>query len=374
MKYKIQTDLHQPAYMQLYVQIRNDIIKGAWRLGDKLPSKRQMAVDTGTSVITVEHAYNLLDDEGYIEPRERSGYYVIYNEKDTFPVATQRVRPPVSPTEWDVPKDFPFAKYAGTMRRVLSQYGPSILTRSPNRGVRVFQEAIASYLMRSRGIEAEPDQILIGAGAEYMYSLIVQMLGRDLRYALEKPSYEKIRQVYESNGASCDFLTMGDTGILSSELERTHASILHVTPFHSYPSGITATASKRGEYIRWAIQRNGMIIEDDFDSEFTLSTKAEDTLYSLDPNGHVIYINSFARTISPSIRVAYMIIPKPLKKAYEERISFYSCAVPVYEQLVLAEFMNNGDFERRINKVRRSLRKAKKEGRYETSLYGTGRP
>lgn len=374
MKYKISSTSRKPAYMQLYLELREDIVKGVYKAGDKLPSKRLMATDTGTSVITVEHAYNLLDDEGYIEPRERSGYFVIYNEKESFSV------PPVSTAErppeksWDAPADFPFAKYASTMRRVLSQYGPGILVRSPNTGVEKLKEAIQSYLVRVRGIETTTEQIIIGAGSEYMYSQVVQMMGRDLRYALEDPSYEKIRQVYESNGASCELLKMGETGILSSELERTHASILHVTPFHSYPSGITASASKRSEYIRWVKRRNGFIVEDDFDSEFSLSTKPEDTLYSLDPDGHVIYLNTFTRTISPSLRISYMIIPKPLMHAYEKHVGFYSCAVPVYEQLVLAEFLDSGDFERRINRVRRNMRKAKREGYGETGLYGTGRP
>lgn len=357
MKYKLNDQSSRPAYMQLYALIRDDIIDGVYQLGDKLPSKRLMADDTGVSVITVEHAYSLLDEEGYIEARERSGYFVSYHEEDTVHM---EIRPVHQPVRMEVDKealDFPFAKYAGTMRRVITRYGTQILSRSPASGVAELQEAIAVYLRQVRGIEAAPEQIVIGAGAEYLYSLIVQMLGRDLRYALEDPSYDKIRKVYEANGASCDSLIMGENGILIRELERTRATILHVTPFHSFPSGITASASKRAEYIRWAVKRNGIIVEDDYDSEFTLSTKVEDTLFNMAPEGHVIYINSFARTIAPSIRIAYMIIPRSLMNLYHQRIGFYSCAVPVYEQLVLAEFIRSGDFERRINKVRRKLRK-----------------
>ena len=150
-------------------------------------------------------------------------------------------------------------------------------------------------------MDVSPEQILIGSGAEYIYGLNVQVLGRDRLYALENPSYDKIRKVYEANGARTDLLTMGEGGIESGELSRTKASVLHVTPFNSFPSGITASASKRAEYIRWAKARGGYIIEDDFDSEFTLLSKPEDTLFSLAPDGLVIYMNTFSKTIAPSV-------------------------------------------------------------------------
>ena len=149
---------------------------------------------------------------------------------------------------------------------------------------------------------------------------------------------------------------MGNDGILTSELNKTKATILHVTPFRSYPTGITATASKRAEYISWAQSRNGIIIEDDFDSEFTISTKHVDTLYSQEPTKHVIYMNTFSKTIAPSMRISYMVLPGTLVETFIKKIGFYSCTVPVFEQYVLAELLNNGDFERHINKVRRIRR------------------
>lgn len=211
-------------------------------------------------------------------------------------------------------------------------------------------------------MDVSPEQILIGSGAEYIYGLNVQVLGRDRLYALENPSYDKIRKVYEANGARTDLLTMGEDGIESGELFRTKASVLHVTPFNSFPSGITASASKRAEYIRWAKARGGYIIEDDFDSEFTLLSKPEDTLFSLAPDGLVIYMNTFSKTIAPSIRAGYLVLPRSCMALYEKKAGFYSCTVPVYDQLVLAEFIDNGDFERHINRVRR--RRRKKSGNY----------
>ena len=308
------------------------------------------------SVITVEHAYAILCDEGYLEPRERSGYFVSYSAADCFPVAEpDSVRQ--LPSARDLADDFPFSVLAKTMRRVLSEYGESILVKSPNNGCTELRKAIAAYLARCRGINVAPSQIVIGSGAEYLYGLIVQLLGRERVFALENPSYEKIRRVYLANGVTCDMLRLGSDGIRTSELARTDASVLHVTPFHSFPSGITASAGKRSEYIRWAHSRGGYIVEDDFDSEFTLSSKAEDTLFSLEPKRSVLYLNTFSKTIAPSMRLGYMVLPESLTDAFEQSVGFYSCTVPVFEQYVLAELLSNGDFERHINRVRRRRRK-----------------
>ena len=356
MKYRIEKDSPQSAYLQLYHQLRGDIVSGVYPNGKKLPSKRLLAEQTGVSVITVEHAYAILCDEGYLEPRERSGYFVSYSAADCFPVAEpDSVRQ--LPSARDLADDFPFSVLAKTMRRVLSEYGESILVKSPNNGCTELRKAIAAYLARCRGINVAPSQIVIGSGAEYLYGLIVQLLGRERAFALENPSYEKIRRVYLANGVTCDMLRLGSDGIRTSELARTDASVLHVTPFHSFPSGITASAGKRSEYIRWAHSRGGYIVEDDFDSEFTLSSKAEDTLFSLEPKRSVLYLNTFSKTIAPSMRLGYMVLPESLTDAFEQSVGFYSCTVPVFEQYVLAELLSNGDFERHINRVRRRRRK-----------------
>lgn len=411
----------RPAYLKIYEALRGDITSGAYALGGRVPSKRTMAEQTDTSVITVEHAYDLLIDEGYIEARERSGYFVCYRSEDAFPVgdasdnaddrqtdgvtsafsaATTGIRYSSTSSDTiddrqaedstsrlsaasaggsrisalaqaeDVPAtdqyeaaaaELSFAGFARTMRRVLSEYTEECMQRSPNEGTLYFRESIARYLQRSRGIHVDVSQIIVGAGSEYLYSLIVQMLGREQVYALEDPSYEKIRRVYEANGAHCELLKLGHHGIHSSELRRSNADVLHVTPFDSYPSGVTATAGKRQEYISWAKQRQAMIIEDDYASEFSPSTKSEDTLFSLAPEETVIYMNTFTKTISPAIRTGYMLLPKKRAAELKAKISFYSCTVPTYDQYVLAEYLNSGAFERYINRVRRKRRQDRKK-------------
>lgn len=368
------------AYMQVYEQIRTAILHGIYRFGDRLPSKRQLAESTGTSVITAEHVYDLLIEEGYAEARERRGYFVIYREGEAFgsgeKMSVSSAKKEIGETARDISflrtaveeerdsrRDreeralFPFSAFAKTMREVLTEYGERILEPSPHRGVRELREAIAAYLGRSRNLLVSPEQIIIGSGAEYFYGVNIQVLGRERLYALEDPSYEKIRKVYGANGVRTELLPLGPDGIESAALKASRASVLHVTPVGSYPSGITATASKRAEYIRWAKKRGGYLIEDDFDSEFTVLSKPEDTLFSLWPDGRVIYMNSFSKTIAPSMRAAYLVLPESLSAAYEEKAGFCSCSVPVFDQLVLAKFIRSGLFERHINRVRRYRRK-----------------
>ena len=296
MHYHIDKTAAQSAYLQLYHQLRRDIVSGVYLLGTKMPSKRLIATETGVSVITVEHALAILCDEGYLESRERSGFFVSFAAADCFPVSeteTER-RTTVSHGTED---EFPFPSLAKTMRRVLSEYGESILVKSPNNGCAELRGAIAAYLSRSRGISVQPGQIVIGSGAEYLYGLIVQLLGRERVFALEDPSYDKIRRVYQAHGVTCEMLRLGSDGIRS------------------------------------------------------------DTLFALEPERSVIYMNTFSKTIAPSMRVGYMVLPPALSEQFRREVGFYSCTVPVFEQYVLAELIGSGDFERHINRIRRRRRK-----------------
>ena len=363
MRYQINPQNQKFAYMQLYEQLREDIVKGILPYGSKLPSKRLLAEETEVSVITVEHTYGILCEEGYIESRERSGYFVIYKEKDFFSsmeVGEKTfVANAIKDYKQDVKGEFPFSVLAKTMRKVLAEYREQLFIKSPNQGVMELRSAISSYLARSNGIHVRPEQIVIGSGAEYFYSLIVQFLGNQRKFALENPSYNKIQKVYRANGVTCDMLELGQDGIRTKELEQTEATVLHITPFHSFPSGITASVSKRQEYLRWAEARSGYIIEDNYDSELTVSKKHEDTVFALSDKGRVIYLNTFSHTIAPSMRIGYMVLPEQMVENFREKLGFYSCSVPVFEQYVLAELINSGDFERHINRIRRARRRVK---------------
>lgn len=357
MKYSI-TAGSRPAYLQLYEQLRGDIVSGVYPHGVRLPSKRLLSEELRVSVATVEHAYALLCEEGYAAARERSGYYVEFRDADGFAAPALVPRPyDAERTAVSDEQGFPFSVLARAMRNVLSGYQERIMVKSPNSGCTELRAAIASYLRRSRGIEAAPEQIIIGSGAEYLYGQIVGLLGRERIYALEDPSYEKIEQVYRAEGARYEMLPLGKDGIESGALVRTQANVLHITPYRSYPSGITASASKRHAYVRWAAAPDRFLVEDDFESEFSVAGKPEETLFALSGGEKVIYLNTFSRTISPSMRAGYMVLPKALAPVYARRLGFYSCTVPSFEQYVLAELLDSGDFERNINRMRRRKRR-----------------
>ena len=361
MKYII--DKHnRPVYLQIYKQIRQDIIEGIYPYSTKLPSMRLLCDELGVSTVTVEHAYALLCDEGYAEARERSGFVVIFRKDDSF-AATSEIssqKKPIEHSKHDYP-DFPFSVLSKTMRRVISDYAEMLLEKSPNAGCAELREAIKRYLIRNRGMNVESDQIIIGSGAEYLYGLIIAMLGRGKIYGIESPSYKKIEQVYRAAEVRYELLPLTHDGIDSAALSETEARVIHTTPYRSYPTGITASANKRHEYIRWSSKKERYIIEDDFESEFSVSTKSEETLFSLSEYDNIIYLNTFSKTISPSLRVGYMVLPKKLAAEFEETLGFYSCTVPTFEQLLIAELINSGDFERHINRVRRNKRKLLQE-------------
>ena len=250
MKYRIDKE-NRPIYLQLYTQIRDDIISGLYPYNSKLPSKRNLAEETDVSTVTVEHAYALLCDEGYAESRERSGFIVIFRQNDGFASVTKTVRPyhTAYHASSEAP-DFPLSVLSKTMRRVLTEHGDLLLEKSPNLGCTELREAIRGYLARNRGIHVTTEQIVIGAGSEYLYGLLIELLGRDKTFAIESPSYKKIAQVYKAAEIHYESLPLTPSGIDSAALSATDANILHTTPYRSYPSGVTATASKRHEYIR----------------------------------------------------------------------------------------------------------------------------
>ncbi len=344
----------ESAYLQLYKQLRAEIVSGALAAGSRLPSKRSLAAEMGLSLITVEHALALLCDEGYAEARPRSGCYVSFGGGSAPPALPRAALEDMSAGD-GAPEDFPFSVWARTMRAVLTDYDRRVLARSPSFGCAELRQALAGYLERSRGLAVGPERIVVGAGAEYLYGLVVQLLGRDRSYALEEPCYETIRRVYEANGARCEGLPMGEDGILSDALQRCRAGVLHVTPFHSYPSGVTASAAKRHEYALWAQSRDAYIVEDDYDAEFASLRRRIETICSLAPE-RVLYVNTFSKILAPSMRTGFLVLPEALLPQYREKLGFYACTVPVFDQLVLAEFISQGHLERYINRRKRKLR------------------
>ncbi|MCM1545732.1 MAG: PLP-dependent aminotransferase family protein [Clostridiales bacterium] len=351
-------------YYALYRAIRDDILSGNLKHGDKLPSKRGLAEHLGVSVITVQTAYEQLLAEGYVESEQRRGYFVA--EVNAFkPVSIPKTAAPPEPTEKAYALDlcsgrapvklFPFSGWAKLMRQTLSEEGGHLLERVPCDGDPALKEAIAAYLYRFRGFKVDARHIVIGAGAEYLYGVIVQLLGREKPYAVENPAYARVPQTYALNGAKCLYIPVDDSGVKPDEVEISGACALHVSPSHQYPTGAIMPAANRSRLLGWAERTGAYIIEDDYDSEFRLFGKPLQTMAGM--NGErVIYLNTFSKTLAPSLRMGYMVLPPRLYARYRELFANSANVVPLFEQKTLAKMLDGGYFERHVGRLKNYYR------------------
>ena len=344
-----------PLYEALYRCIRADILNGTLQPGQKLPSKRTLCTNLKVSKITVETAYQQLLEEGYLRSEEKIGYFVEAVERATpKPV----LRPaPESPTKdyidltQNTPAKFPFSVWSKLQRQVMLDLGEMLLLPMPNLGLPQLRQAIAEHLWEFRGMQVDPENILVGAGTDFLYNLLVQLLGREKCYAVEEPGYRKIRKIYHAAGATCIGVPLDLQGICPEALE--NAQVLHISPAHHFPSGIITPLSRRQELLSWAKEQDGRwIIEDDYDSEFRFSAHPLPAMQSLDAQ-KVIYINTFSKTLAPSIRISYIVLPEQLMAQLRQNLGFYSCTVPSFKQHTLARFLQEGHFEKHINRMRK---------------------
>ena len=381
-----------PLYMQLYRSIKEDIEQGKLTSGTRLPSKRSFAENLGVSTITVENAYEKLVSEGYIRSVSRSGFFV---EDIELPVSLDgRGTSGVGADENKIKRtagfsgeeaveikyDFtsnmtvktvsPFLTWSKIARKVMAENQDEILTVAPSNGTQVLRYAIARHIWGFRGMNVNPENIVIGAGTEYLYSLIIQLLGRDKIYALEEPGYDKIAKVYTANGVAIRYIPLDENGIDIDRLSESDADIFHISPTHHFPTGIVTQVARRYEILRLAEERGDCyIIEDDYDSELGTGGKPMQTLMEMDRGGRVIYMNTFTKTLSATIRISYMILPDELAEKFHKNLGFYSCTVSNFQQYTLARFIDEGFFESRIRRLRRYYAKEKEVLIKELSRY-----
>ncbi len=351
-------------YVRLYEELKSDIISGKYRSGEKLPSKRALAERLGSSVITVENAYSQLIAEGYVTAKQRSGYYVQYSG-DAFDVPPAKPYEELSPRKEALspaPPDsvFPFTVWARLMRSVILEKGTRLLSPVQSGGADELRRAVSGYLYRARGLNVPPRQIIIGAGTDYLYNLLIQLLGRGQIYGIENPGYTKLAKIYRLNDAEYKYIPLDDEGMSIDGLCKAGVTAAHISPAHHFPTGIVMPISRRRAIMDWA-DDGRFIIEDDYDSEFRWSTKPLPTMFGMDTKGSVIYINTFSQTIAPSVRVSYMCLPERLCELWEEKLGFYACPVAAFEQYTLARFISEGYFERHINRSKKRFRRVREK-------------
>ena len=345
-----------PLYEALYRCIRTDILSGHLAAGEKLPSKRALAENLEVSKITVEGAYAQLLDEGYIRSEEKVGYFVEQGWQ-------QPTKSDKKPTKNDDPPPqtlidltangsarFPFSVWSRLQRQVMLDKGEELLQSLPNQGLFALRSAIARHLQNFRGMQVQPENILVGAGTDFLYNLLIQLLGRDKVYAVEEPGYGKIRMIYGAGGVVCVSAPMDDRGVLPDKLG--NAQVLHISPSHHFPTGIITPMPRRQALLDWARSGDNWIIEDDYDTEFRFHAHPMAAMQAMAPD-RVIYMNTFSKTLAASIRISYMVLPGALMARFQEKLGFYSCTVPSFEQHILARFLEEGHFEKHINRMRK---------------------
>lgn len=380
-------------YEHLYKAVKNDILNGTLTPMQKLPSKRSFAKNLSISTITVENAYSQLLAEGYIFSIPKKGYYVsnfsnpllpnvdvksdFYNTDTIHNLPNDNIKTKFLDTNiinsHDTLKDadginlttnhinadnFPFSIWSKLIREVISNEKSSLMKPLPSAGSYELRSSIARHLLDYRGLKVSPEQIIIGAGTEYLYSIIIQLMGRKLVYGLENPGYKKISKIYNSHKVACTYIPITASGINMDILKESNADIMHISPSHHFPTGIVTSVGTRYKLLEWANEnKTRYIIEDDYDSEFRLIGKPIPALLSIDNHEKVIYMNSFSKSLSSTIRISYMVLPVQLMKKYNETLSFYSCTVSAFEQATLAKFISEGYFEKHINRMRNYYRK-----------------
>ena len=355
-----------PLYEQLYQSLAQEMRTGALAAGTRMPGKRRLAAELSVSVNTVDAAYQMLAAEGYLESRERSGFYVQeYLALPVRPAGAPEPQPlhlpeppPAPPVQYDLstrgvdPGLFPFRTWARLQKELLYS-SPQLLTHGEAQGDPALRQALAEYLSEYRGVQCGAHQIVVGAGLEYLLGLLAPLLPGTA--AVETPGYPRARQVLENNGVHCCCLPVDADGLSLAALNRSEAAVCYVTPSHQFPTGVTMPAGRRAELLHWAARRPGerYIIEDDYDSEFRFDTRPLPSLQGMaGADGPVVYLSTCSRSLAPSIRIAYMVLPEHLLPAWREKYRLYSGTVSRFEQQTLARFITEGYFTRHLARER----------------------
>lgn len=350
-------------YIQLYENIRLAITEKTLAPDSPLPSKRALASHLGLSVKTIENAYSQLLLEGYIYSVEKKGYFV--STLSDYRTKSAKSAPYLSKYQdenylVDLKSNknnmemFPASTWYRMMRETLSYDTARLLDTVPFNGLLELRIAIAKYLLDFRGMDVSPDQIIIGAGTEYLYNRLIQLLGRDISFAVEDPGYHKIRAIYESNQVAYTAIPLDKDGIRMELLEASECDIVHLSPAHHFPLGFVTPITRRLELLSWVNAKKGRyIIEDDYDSEYRYHGMPVPPLYSIDVRGKVIYMNTFSKSIAPAVRISFMVLPEDLMEKYISTMNFYSCSVSSFDQFTLARFIEGNYLERHINRMKR---------------------
>ena len=356
-----------PLYEQLYNYIKQEITGGRLKYGEKLPSKRKLAEYIKVSQNTVETAYEQLMAEGYIEGVPRKGYFVQAYEELEYIQKKRMLTKEKNENEvplkyhfhpsWIDTGSFPFTKWRKYARDTIDKNNHRLLLLGELQGDLELRTEIANYLYHARGVHCSPEEIVIGAGSEILLQQLVHLFETTTVYGVEDPGYHVISKILKNYQNDVYPLDVDEEGVKVDEIDNTNINVVYVTPSHHFPYGSVLSVNRRVKLLKWAASsQNRFIVEDDYDSEFRYSGKTIPSLQSMDQAGKVIYLGTFSKSLIPSIRISYMVLPSELLKQYREKLSYYQCTVSRIDQHILTRFMQSGDFERHLNRMRKLYR------------------
>ncbi|WP_404328790.1 PLP-dependent aminotransferase family protein [Mesobacillus maritimus] len=363
-------DRGDPLYLQLYQSIKKEIHVGKIEPGVKLPSKRKLALHLEISQTTVETAYEQLLAEGYVESIPRKGIYVreinndlFTNVKEVFNDERMVVSKPSDSFHIDFSHGkidldaFPISIWRKLSVQSLYHEESALFLNGDRQGEGSLREELADYLYQSRGVRCSPEQIIVGAGTQYLICLLTLIIGRELVFSMEEPGFHRTREAFKDQGVMLKQIPLDQNGINIKLLYESEAEVTYVTPSHQFPMGMVMPINRRMELLQWAKEREGYIIEDDYDGEFRYKGKPIPSLQGLDTNGRVVYFGTFSKSLIPSIRISFMVLPMPLLEKYNQHFSIYKQTISRLHQHTLEQFMKNGHWERHLNKMRTVYRK-----------------
>lgn len=355
---------YKPLYYQLYNYIKTEIQNGNIKYNDKLPSKRKLASHLKISLNTVETAYEQLIEEGYVTSIERKGYFVakidnlLIFESPTKTIVTEKKLKNKSikynfSYEGVDKHSFPFSTWRKITREVINEYDTTILNSTEPQGCYYLRENIANYLKQSRGISCSANDIILSSGTEYLFYILFQLLNEKYIYGIENPGYEKLNLLFSSNRVNYLPINIDKDGMIPEEILLSKVNIICITPAHQFPTGVIMPINRRVQLLNWVNEKEDRyIIEDDYDSEFKYGSRPIPALKGLSNSNKVIYIGNFSKSLSPGIRISYMVLPKELMYRYKTELPFMTCPIPTISQKVLTKFMEEGYFARHLNRMR----------------------
>ena len=361
--FEIDRTAKTPVFEQICVFVRTQAISGALPEGSKLPPSREFAAQLGVSRPTVVTAYEQLLAEGYVRSRVGSGYFLCDLGEVELPApptpSPERLPlhngPTSRPFEYGQPdmRLFPHRQWAKSVARICRTQPEAMLIGGDDFGNWDLRTAIAAYVSEWRGITAAPSQIAITAGSSDALELCMRTLtARGDEIGLEDPGYLPASEFAQAQGLKKVHLPVDDQGA-RLPAQKEHPSLVVLTPSHQYPLGGSMSPNRRLEFIRWAQENNGWIIEDDYDSEFRYAGRPIPALAGFDQLRRTIYVGSFSKIFSNTLRLGYVILPEPLVPQFHNTFDRFRPKASLMPQAALADYFTSGAFFRHLRRVRR---------------------